>query len=197
MSIESSLHDNEGRVIRVRIKYKEHVINILNIYAPTIPSERKQFMSNIWQYKTGDNNLILGGDFNCVEEPSLDKLGGNPTSSTAGIEELKDFTWNNDLLDVWKQQHPTDRLFTWSNKDFSLRSRLDRWYIPIKLCAKARSCIWACPVSDHSAVEVYLELINTRGRGRGVWKLNNSILEDKAFQREIQHVHTFWKAKSH
>ena len=150
MSIESSLHDNEGRVISVRIKYKEHVINILNIYAPTIPSERKHFMNNIWQYKTGDNNLILGGDFNCVEEPSLDKLGGNPTSGTAGIEELKDFTWNNDLLDVWRQQHPTDRLFTWSNKDFSLRSRLDRWYIATELCAKVSGYSSPSPSSPSS-----------------------------------------------
>lgn len=55
-------------------------INIVNVYAPTTGQDRKEFFDNLWNYKTGDNNLIIAGDFNCVEEIDKDKLGGNPSS---------------------------------------------------------------------------------------------------------------------
>ena len=176
--------------------YKDQELNIINIYAPTVPRERKDFLKTLCNFKTGDTNLILAGDFNCVEDPTFDKLGGNPANGTAGMDELLNFTTNHDLIDVWRDQHPGDRIYTWSNRDFTLRSRLDRWYIPQESTKTATSCIRACPHSDHSAVEVVFCLTNSRQRGKGVWKFNNLLLDDKAFLREIKYVYNFWKACS-
>ncbi len=194
-TFKSHLRDNEGRVVSAKLQHRDQEMNIINIYAPTVPRERKEFMGKIWNYKTGDTNLILGGDFNCVEDPQMDKLGGNPTAGTIGTEELRDFIDQNKLTDIWRKQHPQDRIYTWSTKDFKVRSRLDRWYIPIDRSDRAQSCIRACPLSDHSAAEIMIELAATKRRGKGVWKINNSILDDQAFQREIQHVYNFWKSR--
>ena len=72
----------------------------MNIYALNSPRERKNVFDKLWQYKPGDGNLILGGDFNCVEEPDLDKEGGNPVSGTSDVEELKQLVQTNDLFDI-------------------------------------------------------------------------------------------------
>ena len=82
----------------------------MNIYAPNSPRGRKNFFDKLWQYKPGDDNLIVGGDFNCIEEPDLDKQGGNPVSGTSGVEELKQFVQTNDLFDTWRENHPTVHL---------------------------------------------------------------------------------------
>ena len=46
-------------------------------YAPVIAKERKHFFSSLYKYIPGCHPLILGGDFNCVINVSLDKGGGN------------------------------------------------------------------------------------------------------------------------
>jgi exonuclease III len=63
-TFKSHLRDNEGRVVSAKLQHRDQEINIINIYAPTVPRERKDFMGKIWNYKTVDTNLILGGDFN-------------------------------------------------------------------------------------------------------------------------------------
>ena len=192
-TIVTTKHDNDGRVVSAKLQHKGKELNIINIYAPTTPGERKTFKENLRQYKTGDENLLLGGDFNCVEDLQKDKQGGNPHTGTTGIKEMKDFTERHQLIDIWRHQHQGDRIFTWSTRDFTLRSRLDRWYTQNDRANDIVSDIRACPHSDHAAVEIEIDLAKGQRRGRGVWKLNNTILQDKAFQRG--YVHTFWAAK--
>ena len=43
-------------------------------------------------------------------------------------------------------------------------------------------------------MEVVFGLTDSRQRGKGVWKFNNTLLDDKAFGREITYVYSFWKA---
>ena len=193
--LSNCLRDHEGRVIAVKAIINGTEINIMNIYAPNIPNERKDFFENLWHFKPGNENLILAGDFNCIDDLNFDKQGGNPLSGNIGITELKDFLENNSLKDTWRATNPGVRIYTWSNNDFTLRSRLDKWYITAKLHKTATSCIRACPHSDHSVVEITINLDNNNIRGKGVWKFNNELLNDRAFQREIRAFQMFWKDK--
>lgn len=137
--------------------------------------------------------MVIAGDFNCVEDISKDKLGGNPSSGTIGVNELRNFLIAHDLTDAWRQTHMEDRIFTWSTKDFTIRSRLDRIYIPNNLIGKSFTTIRACPHSDHSVVETVIQPSGARGRGKGTWKMNNSLLDDPTYQREIQDFLEHWK----
>ena len=100
---------------------KDIQLNIMNVYAPNSPREHQDFFD---QYKPGDTNILLARDFNCVATPELDKQGENPDSGKQGIAELNQFVNNNDLHDTWRKSHPNERVYTWHNKDFTLRSRL-------------------------------------------------------------------------
>lgn len=191
--IDKVITDNEGRVLAAKVFINDIELNITSIYAPTIPRQRKQFFDNLWQYKTGTENFLFTGDFNCIEDISKDKLGGNPTSGTIGLKELTEFTQTFELADIWRLTHKDDRIYTWHNKDFTIRSRLDRWYIPQPLVNGALAHIRACPFSDHSLVELILHPPQPRRRGRGKWKMNTTILTDKQFYREMKAFLLFWK----
>ena len=71
--------------------------------------------------------------------------------------------------------------FTYHNTDNSIYSRLDRIYITKSI--KAKSCnIIPTTISDHDRVSVSLQVSKKERKGPGIWKLNTSILNHKAFE---------------
>ena len=89
---------------------------------------------------------------------------------------------NYTLIDVWRKLHPNLREFTWFNADKSIGSRLDKFLISKDLF---RSCfhsnITPCPLSDHDFVSFVFDVPEGIKHGPGVWKLNNSLLDDDKF----------------
>ena len=60
----------------------------VNAYFPTDTSERLELLSTFSQYLSGAKNIILGGDFNFILDPNLDKIGGNLTKGTTGSKTI-------------------------------------------------------------------------------------------------------------
>lgn len=187
--------DRDGRVVSVTAYIEDKELNVTSVYAPTIPNQRKDFFNDLWPLLTGTNNRLLGGDFNCIADPTIDKLGGNPLSGTDGYKELNEITLALHLEDIWRKTHEDDKIFTWHNKDFTKRTRLDRWYVAQHYMDKGLAHIRACPYSDHSAVEVTIQHKPQRSKGRGVWKMNTSILDNKLYQQEIRAFLKYWKTR--
>ena len=72
--------------------------------------------------------------------------------------------------------------FTWSSKDFSQASRLDRFYISFSLLQSfcGNKC-FPCPLSDHDFADLFISPVNVSLHGSGVWKFNCSLLSDDDF----------------
>ena len=51
--------------------------NLINIYAPRSDTDRRQFYSDLDKFLLPGNNF-LSGDFNSIDNPRMDKLGGDP-----------------------------------------------------------------------------------------------------------------------
>ena len=71
------IRDKSGRFLIVRTTLLDEEYCFVNIYAPNDPSLQKSFfkeLSNKLRPYSNDN-IILGGDFNCPLE-SVDKIGG-------------------------------------------------------------------------------------------------------------------------
>ena len=99
-----------------------------------------------------------------------------------GNQPLTDLKSTNFLRDAWRLKHPRDRQFTWFNFDLSLASRLDSFLISRYLCAQVISCeIRPCVYSDHDFVYIEFNLNTADCRGLGVWRFNNSLLQDDKF----------------
>ena len=97
-------------------------INLLGVYAPTNPTERKSFFENLHEVFLPASYMIICGDFNSYDN-ELDKFFGNVTLCSA----FSDFKVNFSLIDIWCKQHPRLREFTWFNSDFSITSCLDKF----------------------------------------------------------------------
>ena len=168
--------DAGGRLLSLLISFNNIRINLLNIYAPTNPEERKIFLQSIRPFLFPHSRVVIAGDFNCYDS-ILDKMGS--PSIDSHFSEFKSFNF---LRDAWRLKHPREKQFTWFNSNLSIASRLDSFLISRLLCEQVTTCqIYPCVYSDHDFVFLDLNLQGALRHGPGVWKFNNSLLQDEDF----------------
>jgi len=69
--------------------------------------DRKNFILNLDNYLHTNAPIIFAGDFNCVLNRNIDKIGGNINKLQVGAKELKQLILEFNLLDVYRKLHPT------------------------------------------------------------------------------------------
>ena len=72
--------DSDGRIIKCLLQIQNQIFQLINIYAPTNPKNKKTFYKELPKFIENENNTILAGDFNMIEDFFLDKLGCNKSS---------------------------------------------------------------------------------------------------------------------
>ena len=144
-------------------------------------------------YLASSRKIILGGDFNFVESLSLDKEGGDSSSGNVGVNCIRDYKRDFNLVDPFREIYPNKRCFSYSQG--GIHTRLDRFYICNDLTHFVDDVyISPCTVSDHSYVEIYFKDFDpsTFKYGPGFWKLNVSVLED---QELVDRITRLWEDK--
>ena len=76
INIYTTLKDKESRMLSLNFSIEKQNYQIINIYAPTRNSKRPKLYQYLKNYIDPKQNLILGGDFNMVEDILLDRKGG-------------------------------------------------------------------------------------------------------------------------
>ena len=143
-------------------------------------SDRKAFFDRLHTFFLSPGDLILGGDFNCIDS-DLDRLNIKSAFS-ADKRRLSVLKSDFCLVDVFRKKNPKSVSYTWSNKDFSQASRLDRFLTSSSLLrpVHGNKC-FPCPLSDHDFVDLSIAPENISSHGSGVWKFNCNLLSDDAF----------------
>ena len=141
---------------------------------------------DVWirQYSRAPQNTIIGGDFNCC-----DKHDRQSKKSDRSSEALRNFKDLQDLTDVYSFCNPGKHDFTYVHpSDKSRNSRIDCIFSSDTILEFIKSCeIIYAPVPDHKAVTTVIDT-NNRKRGKGYWKLNNSILSDENYKILIKEL---------
>ena len=190
--------DKNGRYLILQATIGDTVFQLCNIYSPNNNSDQKVFFSSIRNIlmKLSDNNVIIGGDFNCALT-HRDKLGGAAVERKNNV--ICEITQLCDLLklqDVWRYQHPDQRQFTWRDKVLKVQCRLDYWLVAKELLhIMLNTEIKQSSLSDHSAIILTLQSKDYERRGPGFWKFNNSLLEDSTFVEQLQCLIPEYKKK--
>ncbi|PIK59485.1 hypothetical protein BSL78_03557 [Apostichopus japonicus] len=144
--------DHEGRLVCILFKYPQGNISLCNVYAPNRPSARREFFNTLPSFVPGSAPCVMVGDFNCVPDSGLDRLGASVSASPdAGITELERFTSAHLLADVWRHMHPCSTVYTWVRPNGEDASRIDRVYAPVSLTFSGCETL-SCPLSDHDTV---------------------------------------------
>ena len=185
--------DNEGRMILCQMEVENQKYMLGSFYGRNEdkPEQYNMLIEHLPNYDT--ENIIIGGDFNCVLDNELDCKNRVP-SHEKSVKILKQIIEDTDTVDIWRVRNPESRRFTWfKTKPKRTFSRLDWILINNGLQTCVTNCkIVPCSYSDHSAVLLEIE-INDVQRGPGFWKLNNLHLADENFVKTVKQ--TIEKAK--
>ena len=122
-SVQRFLFDSDGRILSLLFTFGLSCkLNLINIYAPNVVSERKTFFEQIHDFFLSKGDYLIAGDFNCVDR-AIDKFQSDNvlSSDKSCLAALKaDFS----LVDVYRKLNPHGISFTWSNKNNTQVSRL-------------------------------------------------------------------------
>ena len=191
--------DFNGRVISVTVTKDEQSFQILNLYGhnPEIKNLSNEFFEDITQYLQPNKQTIMCGDFNMVEDISLDRRGGHPREKhTWGNEALQEIKGELNLVDIWRHLNPKINQFTWHSYYADISSRLDRIYIASSLITLVETVdIVPFSWSDHDAVVITFSLPEKTTRGPGYWKLNTKLLQDENYVTQITEFWKEWQKK--
>ena len=183
VSIEKTIADNHGRCILAETIIDGTKIVFVNIYAPNDTTQQVAFLRDLskeFLSVYANENLVVGGDFNCAIS-ALDKKGGRPIDSKrASVNELQTLIKTQNLIDCWRFKNPGLVGFTWANPSMKIQCRLDYFLVSEQL----KQCVEDCKIipnihSDHSALALSVLFDESElPRGPGFWKFNNSLLSD-------------------
>ena len=131
--------------------------------------------------------IISAGDYNFVMNVMMDKRGGQPRTNEKSRKLMTNWCTEVEAIDVWRVKHPDTFDYTWRSwAPPFVYCRLDYFIISGSLCTLVDDCcIKNSFMSDHRGVTLEINC-NTRSRGPGFWKLNNSLLGDKEYAKIIK-----------
>ena len=189
--IITTIKDDSGNFILIKaiINSVEYVLG--NIYSPN--RDDPTFFTNIQTllYNLDATNLIIGGDWNLLLNPSMDGLNYRTVNNINAKKEVDNLIVKYNLSDIWRQLHPNSKRYTWHKKINSRivqQGRLDFFLISEHLIDNnVKSSIIPGYRSDHSFI---LTEINPskRNKIKTFWKFNNQLLKDPNYIKAVQDV---------
>ena len=187
--LQSVKQDSEGRLLIAKARMRDKSFSIVNIYVPTDYRDQNNFIRTLGEQlmsNTNTSNVIIAGDWNTTLNP-IDKRGGQPWKATNYRNSLVSPMDELNLIDIYRQIHPTTKSFSYESKPLNLKSRIDFFVISRSLSSCVKNVeIRTSIAPDHKSVFLNIEVKNEFIRGPGLWKFNNNLLEDESYKDLIE-----------
>ena len=182
--------DGGGRILAAEIRCDSFVFQVVNVYAyhSSYPKQKREgFFNQIYDFANINLTKILCGDFNCVENPTLDRHPAKTSNNT----ESKHLT---DLVHIYKMFDCATKLQQTKHTYFSeiSSSRIDRIYASNDVNVVS---VRVSPnhFSDHNALIAQVDIPLQASRGKGYWKNNATCYENETFLNDLETKWKIWK----
>ena len=191
-SVNKEVKDNNGRILILDVEIQGKPYLIINLYADNDQAGQLVTLAKLESLLESfdineERKIILGADFNIIFDTQLDADGGSPCLKVGTIQKLMDIISEYDLCDIFRVRNPDLPRFSWRQKTPFIQRRLDYIFISSELQEDVSEInINPSIGSDHSILHLNISLNKHANRGRGYWKFNNSLLEDKSFVEKIK-----------
>ena len=127
-------------------------------------------------------------DFNFVLNQEMDTYNYNSLNNPRARNVVLEMIIQKSLIDVWREMNMEKIKYTWFRRNPIKKARLDYCLISESLFAEAdESCTYPGYRTDHSKIMMQLQLGKFQ-KGRSYWKMNNSLLKDHQYVREIKNI---------
>lgn len=194
--IQKMTSDKNGRILLMEIIVDHQTCLLINFYNANIEKEQINAINSLNEhlsdYTLDDINPFFAGDFNVIFDVHLDALGGNPSLKTKSLPPLIKLIDKLDVCDIFRIRYPKRKRFTFRqniSQKRVLHRRLDYIFVVNSLQEYVTKVdILPAFLSDHSPVVVSIDLSKDHGRGRGTWKLNNSLLQNEDYCEGIKEI---------
>lgn len=173
--------DPSGRFVRVSGTLYGQNVSLLNLYCP--PGYSPDFLSNVISdfVNLTSDHLIVAGDFNCILDPSMDRLPVHNLTISKQAKRLLSLCQDIDYSDVWRCLHPLNTEFTFFSHPHKSYSRLDYFFVPSINISRVSSCsIGNIILSDHAPIYMVYNVTNSTTLSK-FFRLPSSLLKDDRF----------------
>lgn len=179
-----------GRYLMISGHINSLPIKMLNIYGPNI--DNPDFFHKAFDLIPDSTpNVIIGGDFNCYLDPVLDRFSTKPPPTIASVGILNDLIKTRNMVEIWHQQHPTDKELSFYSHVHKSYNRIDYFLIASELLPSVTNSVYHnILISDHSPVS--LNFRNILSSPKYSWHFNPLVLEDQSFIEHMNaHINKF------
>lgn len=152
------------------------------MYAPNWDHESffKQILSMLPDLSSCD--LILGGDFNCWMNPSLDRSSPTSATQSKSAKVIQAFMDEFNVIDPWRFFNPDKREYSFFSHIHHTYTQIDFFLVNNKLLSSISGCKYdPIVVSDHASTSMlvyFQKYINPRPP----WRLDTHFLLDTDYQ---------------
>lgn len=159
----------------------DRIIRCIAVYVPSYPGPKKAFvplLNKVLRRYRSSHSLVIGGDWNCVENPSLDQEDHSSVPHSEALP-MQALITDNSISDAFRILNPRKRLYTNDPGPGRGKRRLDRIYLSPDLVPFLKSTTdWARMVSStHVPVVTRLYLPGSVELGPSKFKLGIHIFE--------------------
>ena len=190
LKLTNVVSDNEGRWVRGDIFWRNNTVGLMSVYAPNCIHSKVEFFDSLDKIAIkGDQDLIIGGDFNTNTD---DNTGYDPCKL-----KLKNLMCSKNLTDIWDTYCPNDAGFTHFHKGVKKATRIDYVFMSeglVQFCETPT--ISATGLSDHHIINVRM-VCNQNIYGPGRWICNNSALKNDDVKSRIELFWNFWRTQKY
>ena len=180
--IHSEYKDENGNYLILDATVENMPLLLINIYGPNsdIPNFYASLMDKIVDC-LNTQYIIIGGDFNLVIDKDLDSMNYKHLNNSQARKELLRLIETLSLVDIFRENAPNLRRYTWRRKNPIKQARLNYFLISETLMNRVPQIKFENSYrSDHSPVGLSFKF-NDFLKGKGLWKFNNSLLTDKIY----------------
>jgi exonuclease III len=171
--VTARFFDPGGNFSRVDYVWKGESFSVICISARADPVRRKRFFSETLSKHIDSHPLndrcYIGGDFNFVENPLIDRMSSNSQGGCIGADQWNEAVKSLQMKDLFRVFNPKAKSFTFKSSAHKMQTRINRIYNNfdgVSFASKCKHIPVPSVVSDHiSGVEVLLGSTNNISRG--------------------------------
>lgn len=169
----TTISDPNGWYVIVSGRLQNTHVVLASIYAPIWDDDKfiSKFFSSI--PNLDDHHIIIGGDFNQVQNTELDRSSTKRSTISKLANVLKFHTDQLGLIDPWRTKFPSGKVFSFFSHVHHTYSWIDLFLLDNKLLHNIVSCDYhSIVISDHAPTSVEISFTHGRPLSK-FWKFNS------------------------
>ena len=100
---------------------------------------------------------------------------------------MEEFIRDNSLVDIWRNQNPGKKHYSWYKPSGNAKSRIDYWLAADTLGGHiSEAVISKALLTDHCITKITLHLIYRKSKNKAYWKFNSNLLKNLNYCAKIK-----------